>query len=358
LALVSSPAAIAWAADVAARWPVLGPAAGPACLARLWAIHLLEPDSGLQACWSSLLDLVWRVVRPMLMKLRVHPRGGASGDLRQDVVSALALVFLGSLAAGRRDFRLVGVNGPDLAVGPPFGWAPGIDATGPVLRYLLAGQVPGRFRSHAFLSSPLRRLLCETGWAVAMTVTRWRCLACGVSTDRDVSACPQCGQRMVEWRARRLVAREALERALQQGPPGGGLWRPRTDGAPDALLVVHRRLLASRVRGDCLRRACLVWERVVRGPHCNVGAMAVLAALAGIQPLDDVAARPDPRPEWLERLVDVLVGGALDRGGILRAVNGALGSMAGRLGCPRPPDVGAGYVGVVASRFRRAVLGN
>jgi hypothetical protein len=85
--------------------------------------------------------------------------------------------------------------------------------------------------------------------------------------------------------------------------------------------------------------------------------MAVLAALAGLQPLTEIASRPAADPQWLRTLVEVLVDVRLDRVRLACEVNLALAAVARRLGQPVPAAVSAAYIGVLATRFRQAVFG-
>jgi Zn-finger nucleic acid-binding protein len=355
LAVVSTPAAIAWSREIAQRVPVLGVAAGPACLARLWVARLLRPGGAIGTCWPDAVDIVWQVVRPILEKLGVEARGPRRAELRHEVAAPLALALLASLAAGRRDLRLVGVGAADRPDGPPFGWAPGIDSLGAAVRFLIAGQVPGRFQSHALLSSPLARLVRETGLAALVSLPRWRCGVCGVRADADAGRCPQCGGRLAMERVRRLVARQVLEQPAAYGSaerhrPGGVAGR-----AEAACLAVHDRVEAAAAQRACVGRARALWEKVV-GERSNVTTMVILGALAGVSPLEVMADRPRPRGVWLERLVETLTEGRLDRETLVRDVAAALPLVAARLGRPVPPEILAPYVGVLATRLRQAIL--
>jgi hypothetical protein len=242
----------------------------------LWAARLVAPDGRLEAYWPDLVGEVWRVAAP-----------------------------------GRPD-------------GPPFGWAPGIDAFPSVLRYLLLGQVPNRFRSHAFLVSPLAHLVCRLGLAVPRSLVRRLCPQCRRCWPRDagVRRCPHCKVPLVLCRSRRLVSRARL------------------------------------VRRECLRRARRLWRKVIEGRRYGVPAMVVLGALAGVRPLASVAARPRPKREWLERLVDMLAEGRLAREPVAARANAALRAVAIRLGRRQPaPAITAAYVGVLATRFRQCLFG-
>jgi hypothetical protein len=217
--------------------------------------------------------------------------------LRHEVASPLAWVFVGSLAAGRKDLRLLGDPGASRPDGPPFGWAPGMDPLGLVLRYLLLDQVPRRFRSHGFMASPLARLLRDLGLA------RPRVFVC--------RRCPVC---------RALFAE------------------------------------ASLLRRRCLDRASGLWARAVQSGRHGLAATVVLGALAGVRPLAALADRPMPRREWLEALVSALAEERLEREGVAARANAALEMVASRLGRRRPPAILAAYVGVLATRFRQAVF--
>ncbi|MCX5683645.1 MAG: hypothetical protein NT049_08175, partial [Planctomycetota bacterium] len=351
--LVSHPASIAWSREVASRIPALGVAAGPACIARLLALRLLQPGSALQVYWPDIVDRVWSVISPALGKMGVPVQGYSREDLRHEVASPLALVFLKSLAAGRKDLRLLDAAPADRPDGPPFGWAPGIDAIGPVLRYLLADQVPGRFQSHAFMASPLARVTRAAGIAAPVAVVRWRCGACRTWATGE-GACPHCGAALVPVRTRRLVATALLARGEDERLRR---LRPRPSLEESCALTVCDRVEAEAAGRSCAARAGLVWERVVRGGPCNAPAMAVLAALAGLRPLTEIANRPAADPQRLRTLVEVLVDVRLDRVRLAGEVNLALASVARRLGQPVPEAVSAAYIGVLATRFRQAVFG-
>jgi hypothetical protein len=114
---------------------------------------------------------------------------------------------------------------------------------------------------------------------------------------------------------------------------------------------------AEALRRRCIARARLLWERVVRGGSCNIPAMAVMAALADVQPLAAIADRPPGDPRWFRTLVETLAEGQLDRVQVARKVNAALAAAVLRLGRPAPEAVSAAYVGVLATRFRQAIFG-
>ena len=353
--LVSLPPAIAWAREIAERIPVLGVAAGPACIARLMAARLLQPGSVLALYWPGIVGRVWSVIRPALEKMGVPTQGAGREELRHEVASPLALIFLKSLAAGRKDLCLLGADAADRPDGPPFGWAPGIDALGPVLRYLLADQVPGRFQSHAFLGSPLARVARASGIVAPVAVVRWRCASCGTWAAGD-GVCPHCGRVLAAVRTRRLVATALLSR--DEGARRGRLWAQAssTPAGETCVMTACDCAEAEALRRRCIVRARLLWERIVRGGSCNVSAMAVLAALADVQPLAAIADRPPGDPRWLRTLVEALADGQLDRVQVARKVNAALAA-AVRLGRPAPEAVSAAYVGVLATRFRQAIFG-
>jgi hypothetical protein len=357
-ALVSRPVVIAWAREVAGRIPALGPAAGPACVARLWAACLLRPEGRLKAYWPDILGRTWNVIRPMLAKMGLPACGPGQEDLRHEVAVPLAVVFLQSLAAGRKDFRLLGMGGADRPDGPPFGWAPGIDSVSPFIRYLVAGQVPGGFQSHALLASPLARVVSAAGLAAAVTVAQWRCPRCGGGVAGGAGRCPQCGALAVQVRVRRLVATSSLGLGGAD-VPGPKARRPPASsaGAGRGGLAEADRVEAGAVQRQCAVRARVLWERVVRGRASNVPAMVVLGAMAGVQPLVLVADRPVPCCAWLERLVETLADRPLDRARLVHEANGAMAVIAGRLGLAPPPPLRGPYVGVLATRFRRVVLG-
>jgi hypothetical protein len=310
VALVSLPAAILWSREIAERVPALGVAAGPACIARLLAARLLQPDSALRVYWPSIVDRTWSVIRPALEKMGVTTHGCNREDLRHEAASPLGLVFLKSLAAGRKDLRLLGIGSADRPDGPPFGWAPGIDAIGPVLRYLLAGQVPGEFRSHAFLSSPFAAVVRVAGIAAPVFVVRWRCKGCRTwAGERSVLAVSDCAE-------------------------------------------------AEALRRRCIVSARLLWEKVVRGCSPSAPAMVTLAALAEVRPVAAIADRPAAEAAWLWRLVESLAGERLDRVQLACEANKALAAVAARLGRPATAAVSAAYVGVLATRFRQAIFGS
>jgi len=355
LELASLPAAIAWSREIAERIPALGVAAGPACIARLLAVRLLQPDSALRVYWPSIVDCVWSVVRPALRKMGVETYDRGREDLRHEVASPLALVFLKSLAAGRKDLRLAGIGSADRPDGPPFGWAPGIDAIGSVLRYLLAGQVPGEFQSHAFLGSPFAAVVRAAGIAAPVTVVRWCCTRCRIRATAG-EACPQCGGVLVPVRSRHMVATEVLRR-IEGGRPQRLRPQPfpAAAGEPSAL-PVYDRADAEVLRRRCVVRARLLWERVICGGSCNVPAMMTLAALADVRPLAAVTDRPAAEPARLQALVESLACGRLDRVRLAREVNAALAGVAAGLGRPAAGAVSAAYIGVLATRFRQAVF--
>jgi len=356
LALASLPVAIAWSREVAERVPALGVAAGPACIARLLAARLLQPGSALAAYWPGIVDRVWTVIRPALEKTGVATCGSGREDLRHEVASPLALVFLKSLAAGRKDLRLLGLGAVDRPDGPPFGWAPGIDAIGLVLRYLLAGQVPGRFQSHAFLASPLAGVLRAAGIAAPVSVIRWRCPECRMWAAGG-GLCPQCGASLTPIRTRRLVATALLRRGdgvrpqplrtqPSMAPPGEGCG-----------LTVYDRAEAGALHRRSVIRARLLWERMVRGRSCNAAAMAVLAVLAGVRPVASIARRPAAGQGWLQALVETLADERLDRVRAAREASAALAEVASFLGQAAPAALSGAYVGVLATRFRHAIFG-
>ena len=346
VALVSLPAAILWSREIAERVPALGVAAGPACIARLLAARLLKPDSALRVYWPSIVDRTWSVIRPALEKMGVTTHGCNREDLRHEAASPLGLVFLKSLAAGRKDLRLLGIGSTDRPDGPPFGWAPGIDAIGLVLRYLLAGQVPGEFRSHAFLSSPFAAVVRAAGIAAPVFVVRWRCKGCRTWAAGD-GRCPQCGGVLAAVRSRRLVA-TALLRPL----------RPPALAGERAVLAVSDRAEAEAIRRRCIVSARLLWEKVVRGRSPSAPAMVTLAALAEVRPVAAIADQPAAEAAWLWRLVESLAGERLDRVQLACEANKALAAVAARLGRPATGAVSAAYVGVLATRFRQAIFGS
>lgn len=356
VALVSLPPAVAWAREIAERIPVLGVAAGPACIARLMAVRLLQPASALALYWPGIVGRVWSVIRPALEKMGVPTQRAGREELRHEVASPLALIFLKSLAAGRKDLSLLGAGTADRPDGPPFGWAPGIDALGPVLRYLLADQVPGRFQSHAFLASPLARVARASGIVAPVAVVRWRCASCGTWAAGD-GVCPHCGRILTAARTRRLVATALLRRG--EGVRPGRPWAHASSASAGqaCAMTACDCAEAEAIRRHCVARARLLWERVVRDGSCNVPAMAVLAALADVQPLAAIADRPLADPRWLRTLVDSLADGQLDRVRVACKVNAALAAAALRLGRPAPEAVSAAYVGVLATRFRQAIFG-
>jgi len=287
----------------------------------------------------------------------VNGVGWHGGELRHEVAAPLALVFLKSLAAGRKDLRLVGQGEANRPDGPPFGWAPGIDAPSAVIRYLVVGQVPGLFRSHALMSSPLVRIIRATGIALPVTVSRWRCTTCRAWMDAGCGRCPQCGAPLVVSRVRRLVAARSL---------GGGPWEPRrairpalgpvSAAARSDGLAVYERVEAAEVRRGCVERALRLWREVIQNRCMNISAMLVLGALAGLRPLAAVAEQPAPEDRHLAWLVETLADERLDRQAITRAANEALDAVALRVGQPRPARIISAYVGVLATRFRRRVL--
>jgi hypothetical protein len=366
LALVSRPEAIAWARSLVERVPALGVGAGPACIVRLWVVGLLRPDGAVERYWPDLVGYVWRVVGPALRMVGLGTRGPQGEELRHEVASPLAWVFLGSLAAGRKDLRLLDVRAleakrPD---GPPFGWAPGMDPLGSVLRYLLMDQVPRLFRSHAFLASPLARLLRELGLARSCVFVWRRCFVCrAIFSDTTGSQhCPHCGNRLVVCRRRRLVAVPSGQTEggeTQAADPlradSGIVARFGGDGGVGRLAVPER-VEARLIRRRCLDRAFGLWARAVQGGRHGVAATVVLGALAGVRPLASLADRPTPRREWLEALVSALAEEHLEREGVAACANAALETVASRLGRRRPPAILAAYVGVLATRFRQAVF--
>jgi hypothetical protein len=123
------------------------------------------------------------------------------------------------------------------------------------------------------------------------------------------------------------------------------------------VLTACDRVEAEAIRRRCIARARHLWERVVRGGSCNVPAMAVLAALADVQPLVAIADRPQGDPGRLQTLVEALAEERLDRVQVACEVNAALAAAAMRLGRPEPEAVSAAYVGVLATRFRQAIFG-
>ena len=345
LALVSRPEAVAWARQIAERAPALGPAAGPACLVRLWVWSLTRCDGALAAYWQDVVDRVWQTAVPALRMVGLPTRGPRAEELRHEVAVPLAWVFVSSLSSGRRDLRLLDEGRPRAADAPPFGWAPGADPLGLVLRYLVLDQVPRRFRSHAFLASPLGRLLRSLGLARQKMVLSRRCPMCRAAPPEMIRGCrcPHCGGRLV-------VSRRPCLLALGRGEESGSAEVPRIAGG------VPERVEARLMRRECLRLALGLWGRAVeRGRH-GVAATVVLGALAGVRPLETMAERPRPRREWLERLLDALAEDHLDRDPVAAAANAALHAVAARLGRRRPPRIAPAYVGVLAARFRRAVF--
>jgi hypothetical protein len=353
---VSGPAAIAWCREVSERWPVLGPAAGSACIARLWAVRLLEPGGGIEEGWPEAVDCVWSVVRPILARVGVEVQGGQREELRHEVAAPLALMFLKSLAAGRKDLRLLGDGSADRADGPPFGWAPGIDSAGAVIRYLGAGQVPGGFQSHALLSSPLARLLREAGLAAALATVRWWCGRCGTWLDYDAGRCPHCGEGLAVRHGQRLVARRVLDRHAAVGLRPHAAFGQASAWSDGDAGRLDDGIDAAAARKECLRRARRLWQRIIVGRRASVAARVVLGALAGAEPLARVADSPRPRRPWLERLVEVLAEERLDRVPLALRAGAAAVTVAARMGRP-VPQILASHVGVLATRFRHAVFG-
>jgi hypothetical protein len=123
------------------------------------------------------------------------------------------------------------------------------------------------------------------------------------------------------------------------------------------VLTVCDRAEAEAIRRRCVARAGLLWEKAIRGGGRNAPPMVVLAALAGMRPLVAVAERPPAEPAWLQALVEALADERLDRVRLAGEANLALAAVARRLGQPAPEAVSAAYVGVLATRFRQAVLG-
>jgi len=366
LALVSRPDAIVWARSLADRIPALGVSAGPACVVRLWVTGLMRPDGVLGRYWPDLVGCVWGVVGPALRMVGLGTRGPRGEELRHEVASPLAWVFVGSLAAGRKDLRLLGDRaGPsDRPDGPPFGWAPGMDPLGPVLRYLLLDQVPRRFRSHGFMASPLARLLRDLGLARPRVFVCRRCPVCRVlfADASGLRRCPHCGNGLVLCRRQRLVASPSGRRewsgaeeadALQAD--SGVVARFGGEGCVGRLAVPEW-AEARLIRRRCLDRASGLWARAVQSGRHGLAATVVLGALAGVRPLAALADRPTPRREWLEALVSALAEERLEREGVAARANAALETVASRLGRRRPPVIAASYVGVLATRFRQAVF--
>ena len=366
LALVSRPDAIAWTRSLAERVPALGVSAGPASIVRLWVTGLMRPDGALARYWPDLVGCVWGVLGPALRMVGLETRGPRGEELRHEVASPLAWIFVGSLAAGRKDLRLLDgrtpeANRPD---GPPFGWAPGMDPLGPVLRYLLMDQVPRRFRSHGFMASPLARLLRDLGLARPRVFVCRRCPVCRVLLA-DASRprrCPHCGNRLVLCRRQRLVASPSgrtdgsgAEAADPLQADSGVVARFGGEGGAGRLAVPDR-AEARLIRRRCLDRASGLWARAVQSGRHGLAATVVLGALAGVRPLAALANRPTPRREWLETLVNALAEERLEREGVAARANAALETVASRLGRRRPPAILAAYVGVLATRFRQAVF--
>jgi hypothetical protein len=341
---------------MAEQVPVLGPAAGPACIARLWVARLLRPDGGLEAYWPGVVDDVWRVLRPTLMRLGVEVGGGYRDERRHEVAAPLALVLLKSLAAGRKDLRLLDIGDADRADGPPLGWAPGIDSLSAVIRYLAAGQVPGRFRSHALLSSPLAKLLSGAGLAAAVTSVRGWCPDCRTSEEGAADRCPHCGAALALRRGQRLVACGVMARLGAAAYRAPRSLRTQPQAQPEAEhLAVDDRVDAAAARRRCIGRARVLWCTIIMGRRADVAARVVLGALAGVQPLALVAERPAPRHEWLQRLVEALVEDRLDRVPLACQASTAAPEVAERLDRPTPVILSS-HVGVLATRFRHVVF--
>jgi len=351
LRLVSLPPCLEWARRLATDLPALGVPAGPAAIARLWAARLLAPESAIASYWPSVVESVWRVVAPALRMVGLAARGPRGEDLRHEVASPLALVLLASLAAGRKDFRLLGDEDSPGREGPPFGWAPGPDPLPAVIRYLVLDQVPGGFRSHAFLTSPLARTLRGLGLAAPVVIERRRCPRCRTDwpdADGD-GCCPHCHSALATVRARRLVVRTGFGAA---GLAAAGA------SAPQAVEVAPwDKAEAHELRRACLGRALGLWHEVIQGRRYGVTAMVVLGVLAGVEPLEGLASHPAPAAGDLDRLIEALAEAWLDRPPIVARASAALGPLAARLGRPSPPPMTAPHVGVLATRFRRAVLG-
>ena len=344
-ARVRRPDAVAWARRAAACVPSLGPAAGPACLVRLWVSDLVGRGGALGAYWPDLVSRVWRTVAPAVRRTGLGTRGGREAELRHDVAVPLAWVFVASLSAGRRDLRVLSESPGCRTDEPTFGWAPGVDPLGLVLRYLLLGQIPRRFWSHAFLGSPTGRLLRSLGLVRLRTVGRWHCAACRAAPAEAVRdrRCPHCGGGLVLCRGPRLLA-----------PGPGDSARPAA--GPSAATRVPERAEARMMRRGCLRRASGLWGRAVEEGRHGVAATVVLGALAGVRPLVAMADRPRARRAWLERLIDALAEEHLDREPLAATANAVLDAVAARLGRRCPPVIASAYVGVLAARFRRTVF--
>jgi hypothetical protein len=160
--------------------------------------------------------------------------------------------------------------------------------------------------------------------------------------------------RRVRW----LVARAHREAA------GAGPWADARGSSGDdpagALcgtgLRITEQVEARKLQRACLGRARDLWQDVIQGCHHGVAAMVVLGVLGGVEPLASIADRPPPRPDYLERVVERLADGWLDRRPIAVRANAALGPVAARLGRPIPAALAIPYVGVLAARFRRAIL--
>jgi hypothetical protein len=118
LTLVSTPEAVAWSRMLSERVPAFGIAAGPACMARVWVGQLLRPGGAIDVFWPDAADSVWCVVKPILTKLGLEVRGWHREELWHEVAAPLALMFLKSVAAGRKDLRLVDMGPPDRPEGP------------------------------------------------------------------------------------------------------------------------------------------------------------------------------------------------------------------------------------------------
>jgi hypothetical protein len=134
-----------------------------------------------------------------------------------------------------------------------------------------------------------------------------------------------------------------------------GSRRPSGDRLAGAGLAADDLVEAESERRQCLKRAGTLWQTIIMGRRADVAARVVLGALAGVEPLVLVADRPAPRRQWLERLVEVLAESRLDRVPLAAEAHAAAEDVAGRLGRRRPVILSA-HVGVLASRFRRAVF--
>lgn len=354
VAVVSTPRATAWSAEVAHQRPDLGPPAGPACIVHLWAAGLLRRGSAFDTYWPSLLRETWNVVQSALDLAGIDTKFlSHRQELQHDVAEPLAMGFLRSLAECQKDLDLI-----DKECGcgskKEFGWAPGIDPLRPTLGFLFLGQVPGRFRSHAFTASPFAQAVCAAGFADVSEIRRRECSRCKIWLDTEDDCCPNCHGPLKIHMERRLTPRLDLDVPLEREPK---VWSSRGEVRLSPTPVPEQ-IGFLEIRRKYVRRARGLWKEVIQGQRYGLEARLVLGAFAGVRPLRIILDGLPPKDVWLEILLDTLAEPRIKGRAVAEEVNCALAMMRqDASAAPCPEKILPRHIYNLANHFRDHVFG-